>query len=287
MPGARRTVQARPAPAPSRRAGAGDAEARQPGDQVQSLMRGLALLEAFADADGRPLGLGELAQRTGLSPSTAHRLLASLHAEGYVTRDHETNRYLLGHRIAGTAATIQQRTGHLRALARPHLEAIAARTGETTNLVVLDETLSVYIDKVDGSHALRMAMRIGSTFPAHTSASAKAILAHQPDDRALRRIFAGEPLRKLARNTITTARAFRAALAAVRAQGYAVEHEELEVGVSCVAAPILDGRGIAIAAISVPGPTARIVMPSPGRIGELVRSHAREVSQSLGSRPAA
>ena len=89
-------------------------EARQTGEQVQSLMRGLALLEAFADLDGKPLGLNELALRTGLSPSTAHRLLASLHAEGYVTRDRETNRYVLGHRIAGTAATIQQRTSHLR-----------------------------------------------------------------------------------------------------------------------------------------------------------------------------
>src|SRR5262249_49581895 len=157
--------------------------------------------------------------------------------------DRETNRYMLGHRIIGTAATIQQRTSHLRALARPHLEAIAAETGETTNLVVLDDTLSVYIDKVDGCYALRMAMRIGSPFPAHTSASSKAILAYQSDDIALRRIFADEPLPKLGRNTIVTIQAFKEALVKVIAEGYAVESEELEAGVSCIAAPILSSKG--------------------------------------------
>jgi IclR family acetate operon transcriptional repressor len=259
----------------------------EPGDQVQSLMRGLALLETFADVDGKSLGLNELAARTGLSPSTAHRLLASLQGAGYVARDRETNRYVLGHRIIGTAATIQQRTSHLRALARPHLEAIATETGETTNLVVLDDALSVYIDKVDGSHALRMAIRVGSTFPAHTSASAKAILAYQADDIALRRIFADEPLPKLGRNTIVTAKGFKDALVKVIADGYAVENEELEVGVSCIAAPILSSKGVAVAAISVPGPTTRIIRPSPARIGALVRSHAEDLSRMLGFRPAA
>ncbi len=260
------------------------AGASQSGEYVQSLMRGLALLEAFADMDGKPLGLNDLALRANLSPSTAHRLLSSLHAAGYVTRDRETNRYVLGHRIAGTAATIQQRTSHLRALTRPHLESIAAETGETTNLVVLDETLSVYIDKVDGSHALRMAMRIGNTFPAHTSASAKAILAHQPHEIALRQIFAKEPLRKFARNTLVSLRAYRAVFKFVHENGYAVENEEFEAGVSCIAAPILGADGMAVAAISVPGPTARIMMPTQARIGELVRSHALDVSRRLGFR---
>lgn len=255
--------------------------ADQTGDQVQSLMRGLALLEAFADADGKPMRLNELALRTGLSPSTTHRLLASLQGAGYVTRDQDSNGYMLGHRIVGTAATIQQRTSHLRAIARPHLERIAAETGETTNLVVLDDCLSVYIDKVDGTHALRMAMRVGSTFPAHTSASAKAILAHQADDSALRLIFADQPLHRYARNTIVTAAAFKATFKAVRAEGYAIESEEVGPGVSCIAAPILDARGIAIAAISVPGPTARIMMPGPARVGHLVKTHALEASKLL------
>ncbi len=250
--------------------------------EVQSLLRGLSLLECLADFDGAPVGLNELALRVGLSSSTTHRLLATLRSEGYVTRDRESNRYVLGHRVAGTAATILQRTSHLRAIARPHLEAIAAETGETTNLVVLDEVRSVYVDKVDGTHALRMSMRVGNTFSAHTSASAKAILAFQPDETSLKSIFADEPLRKFARNTITEIRGFRSALKEVVDAGYAIESEEVEEGVSCIAAPLFGVNGVAIAAISVPGPTTRIMMPNPSRIGNLVSKHAFEISRLLG-----
>ena len=256
---------------------------RQPASgEVQSLLRGLSLIEAFADLDGVAASLNELARRTGLSPSTAHRLLATLQAEGYVTREADTSRYVLGHRIAGAAATLQQRTSHLRSLAKPHLESIAQATGETTNLVMLDGSWSVYVDKVEGTHALRMAMRIGTVFPAYTSASAKAILAYQPDDSHIAEIFAGQPPRKLCKNTIVTAQAFKAGMRAVRAKGFAIENEELEQGVSCIAAPILGPDGTALAAISVPGPTPRIMAPNPDRIGLLVRRHAGEVSAALG-----
>lgn len=246
---------------------------------VQSLLRGLALIEACADHDGSAAGLNDLARRAGLAPSTAHRLLATLQREGYVTRDGDTSLYMLGHRIAGAAASLQQRTSPLRSLVRPYLERIAAATGETTNLVMLDGAWSVYIDKVDGTHALRMVMRVGSVFPAHSSASAKAILAHEPDDARLDQIFAGAPPRKLARNTIVTAKAFKMALAAARSKGYAVENEELEDGVSCIAAPLLGPDGRAVAAISVPGPSPRIMAPTPDRIGALLRRHAQEISR--------
>ena len=259
---------------------------RQPASgEVQSLLRGLALIEAFCDLDGAAASLSELARRTGLSPSTTHRLLATLQAEGYVTREADTNHYVLGHRIAGAAATLQQRTSHLRSLARPHLEDIAQTTGETTNLVMLDGRWSVYVDKVEGTHALRMTMRIGTVFPAHTSASAKAILAYQPDDSHIAEIFAGALPRKLCKNTIVTAQAFKAGLKIIRAKGYAIENEELEQGVSCIAAPILGPDGTALAAISVPGPTPRIMAPNPDRIGLLVRRHAGEVSAALGFTP--
>lgn len=259
---------------------------RQPqGGEVQSLVRGLALIEAFADLDGAAAGLNELAQRTGLSPSTAHRLLATLRREGYVTREADTNRYVLGHRIAGAAATLQQRTSYLRSLARPHLESIAQATGETANLVMLDGSWSVYVDKVEGTHALRMTMRIGMVFPAHTSASAKAILAYR-DDKHLAEIFAGGP-RKLCENTIVTAQAFKMGLKTVRTKGYAIENEELEQGVSCIAAPVLGPDGTALAAISVPGPSTRIMAPNPDRIGLLVRQHAQIISTALGFTPGA
>lgn len=250
--------------------------------EVQSLVRGLSLIEALADFDGGSAALGDLAARTGLSPSTTHRLLATLQAEGYVIREHDSSRYALGHRIMGTAATVQQRTGPLRATVRPHLEAIAADTGETAYLVVLDETHSVYLDAADGRHALRMSIRVGSTFPAHTSASAKAILAHRSDDAAIERIFSQPALARLTPRTIMTARAFRAQLGSVRERGYAVEKEELEAGVACIAAPLIDRSGEAVAALSVPGPVSRVLTPTAERIGGVLRGHATELSAALG-----
>ncbi len=97
--------------------------------EVQSLLRGLAVLEALAEFDANGATLAEIADRTGLSPSTAHRLLATFVEQDYVTRGRDRNTYVLGHRIIGVAATVQMRTAHLRVVARPCLEAIAEEVG--------------------------------------------------------------------------------------------------------------------------------------------------------------
>ncbi|MCY1390588.1 Transcriptional repressor IclR [compost metagenome] len=249
--------------------------------EVQSLLRGLALCEALADYDGNGVGLTILAKKVGLTPSTTHRLLATLVDEGYVTRSQENNNYVLGHRIIGVAASVRRRTAHIRVLAHKHLESIAQETGETVNLVVLEENRSVYIDQADGAGAFRVSLRIGSTFPAHTSASAKAILAFQASDDQVASLFLDKDLRKLTKNTIIDLATFKAQLLQVKELGYAVEEEEVETGVSCVAAPVLLNGKTAVAALSVPGPTGRILMPSAERLGRIVSQHARSLSVEL------
>jgi len=249
--------------------------------EVQSLVRGLSLLEVLASLDGNGAALAEIASRAGLSPSTTHRLLSTLVEAGYVTRAQDKHSYVLGHRIMGVAASLQHRTAHLRAVSRPHLEAIAAESGETANLVALDGLQSVYVDQVEGSRVVRMSVRVGSTFPANTSASAKAILAFRPAEGALKLIFGENQARRHTKRTIVNPEAFRAELAETRERGYAIEREELEEGVSCIAAPIRGRDGIAIAAISVPGPTARILQPTPDRLGLLVKEHASKISAAF------
>lgn len=253
-------------------------------ETVQSLRRGLALLDAMADSQGRGATLSELANRTGLSVSTTHRLLATLIQDGFAIKDRDSGFYVPGHRTAGIAASVERRTAYLRALARPQLEKIVAETGETTNLVVLDDVRAVYLDQVPGARAVRMSSRIGSTFPAHTSASAKAILAFQVDETLLHAILENAPFPRFTPATITTEADFRAELERVRERGYAVEREEFEAGTACVAAAIRDARGIAIAAISVPGPVQRIFGPEASRLGALVVRHADEISRVLGFR---
>ncbi len=249
--------------------------------EVQSLLRGLSILETLSEFDVRGATLQDIAERTGLSPSTAHRLLATFVEADYVTRGKDRNSYVLGHRIVAVAGSVQLRTAHLRVLVRPHLEAIAEESGETVNLVALDGRSSVYIDQVEGSRMLRMSIRVGSTFPANTSASAKAILAFQNSDDALRLIFSNQHAKRYTRRTIVDEGLFRAELQHTRERGYAIEREEIEDGISCIAAPILGRTGAALAAISVPGPTTRILHPAPERLGAMLLAHTARISKVL------
>src|SRR3954471_9350166 len=151
--------------------------------RVQSLDRALDLLEALAAAD--ELGVSDIAARTGLVPSTAHRLLGTLVARGYAAQSPASGRYLLGYKLLELTSGLQDRLGRLRAAARPHLEAIQRETGETTNLVVLEGRNIVYVDPVAGTQSVRLFTEVGRAIPAHTSGSGKALLAWRaPEDVA-------------------------------------------------------------------------------------------------------
>src|SRR6188472_2114888 len=159
-----------------------------PQPRVQSLDRALDLLEALASAG--ELGVSDLAARTGLVPSTAHRLLGTLVERGYAAQSASGGRYLIGYKLLELAA-------------REHLEAVQRETGETTNLVVLEGRDVVYVDKVDGTRSVRLSLEVGRAIPAHTSGAGKAILAwRSPEDVAA--LLGTSPLQASTSHTITT-----------------------------------------------------------------------------------
>src|ERR671915_469056 len=171
-------------------------------DSVQSLERAFDLLEALAP--GGELGVTELANRTGLVPSTAHRLLHTLAKRGYVSQSSESGRYLLGYKVVEVASGLEQRLARLKAVARPHLERIQRATGETVNLVVLDADRVVYVDQVEGSRSVRMFTAVGTAALAHTTGSGKALIAAGPPD-AVTALYGGrEPLERLTAHTLVT-----------------------------------------------------------------------------------
>ena len=248
--------------------------------RVQSVDRALDVLEALGAADH--LGVSEIAARTGLVVSTTHRLLAGLADRGYVRQAESHGHYSLGFKVLELAGGVQARTAALAALARPHLESIRQATSETTNLVILDRDLVVYVDQVPGLHNVRMFTQVGSSALAHTTASGKAILAHRPAE-FISELYPGErePLERLTPHTQTRVESLQDDFVRIRRRGYAIDNEEHEDGVSCVAAPVFGG-GIAFAAISISAPTTRIVHADTSELGHMLGRHATELSSALG-----
>lgn len=244
---------------------------------VQSLLRALDLLEALGRlGDAR---LGELADEVGLHPSTVHRLLGTLCAREFVNQDRRSGRYRLGYAVLALAHDAGKRTGELRAVARPHLDAIRDACGETVNLVVLERGRAVCIEQAEGTRRVRMNMELGRGFSAHSVASGKAFLAYAKDWQAA--LGKDEPYDQLTPHTKTTAAELEAEFTAIREAGVSVEREENEIGVTCIAAPVFSTSLSPIAAISVCAPTTRLLEMQSG-LTRLLRRHAVELSRQLG-----
>jgi DNA-binding IclR family transcriptional regulator len=247
---------------------------------VQSVERAFDLLEALAAAKGE-LGILDLSECVHLHPSTVHRLLATLVQRGYVRQSPLTGRYALGARVLQFSRFYDQTT--LRVEAYPFLERLVRASGETTNLSILDHDEAVYIDQVQSPHLVRMFAQIGRRVPLHSTGCGKILLAYlEPAERA--RIIREKGLPACTRNTITNPQELGRVLAQVRRCGYAVDNEEMERGVRCVAGPVRDHTGKVIAAISISGPVTRMTKERIPQLSKLVVNVCRELSMRFGYR---
>lgn len=233
-----------------------------PAGTVQSVHRALLLLEILAGAGGR-LAVSDLAARSGLSLGTTHRLLATLASRGYV-RQEEDRRYALGTALLplGDAATRL-----LSGWAHPFLVELAGQCGETVNLAVLDDDHVTYVAQAPGRHRMRMFTEVGRRVLPHSTAVGKVLLAGHGEDR-LRRVVTRLGLPARTPRTLTTLPALQAELARVRDRGWAVDDEEEEVGVRCLAVPVGPGPD-AVAALSVSAPSSRLDPARPELVAAL------------------
>lgn len=244
---------------------------RASGATVQSVTRTLDLLETLGREGA--LGVVELAARVGLAQGTAHRLLTTLAERGYVRQDGE-RRYHLGLAATRLADRAQR---ELTVLAMPHLRALVDEVGETANLAVLDGGAMTYVAQAPSPHTLRIFAEVGRQVPIHSTAVGKAVLAGLPAQEA-QHLIAGFAWEARTPHTLMTAEDLATEVASVTAQGYAVDEQEQEIGVRCVAValPSADLH----AAISVSGPAERFIPEA----AVAAARHVRAAADAVGAR---
>jgi DNA-binding IclR family transcriptional regulator len=243
---------------------------------AKALERGLQLLDVLA-ASAEPCGLADLGRRLDMPKTNVFRLVDALARCGYVRRRDDDSRYEATLKLWELGNTVVARATLPRAAA-PLLERLAAQTGESAQLAVLDGDKSVYVDKRDGSHPVSGVTRIGTRAPAHCCATGKAELAFQPK-AGIDRVASG--LQRFTPATIASPKALRAELTAVRAAGVAVNRGEWFEDVWGVAAPLRNHAGHVCASIGVWGPKNRI-SPRLNDIIRVVKAAAAEASSALG-----
>jgi len=244
---------------------------------VQSVDRAVTILEILA-RDGEA-GVTDVARELGVHKSTASRLFAALDRRELVTQDSSRGKFRLGVGLVRLAGAAGRRLDVIQE-SRPVCRALAQEVGETVNLAILAGRDALYLDQVAGPSALSPHNWAGQHIPLHATSDGKVLLAYLTENEAADCL--APPLRRFTGQTITDLGDLRRALAEVRQRGYATAAEELEAGLSAVAAPVRDADGRVVASISASGPSFR--MP-PERIDEVaapVCIAAAEISRRLG-----
>lgn len=255
---------------------------REPTGGVQTVQRAFQLVDLLAH--GRPsLPLSRLAEESGLSLTTVHRLLGTLMAHGFVEQDPDTSHYRLGMRFVEIGMEILDHQS-IRAVSYPVLSGLMEQAKEVVHLGIVSDYEVVYVEKIDSYQTLRMYSQIGRRSPLYCTGLGKALLANLPP-REISDFLRRKPLNRYTPNTLTTPKALLAELALIRERGYSLDNEEHEEGIRCVAAPVFGFRSDAVAALSVAGPTLRLNDEKIRRLIPLVLRAAADISARLGHRP--
>ena len=240
------------------------------------LARGLMLLDAFSSAD-TTLSLAELTTRTGLPKPTVHRLAAELVTWGGLERT--DGRYRLSMKLFELGQRVPRRRD-LREAALPYLEDLYEATHENIHLAVQDGPHTLFLEKVSGRRSMPILSRVGGKLPLHCTATGKIFLALGSPDY-FRRVAVGGLSRWTPRTIVAPGR-LRQELTRAATSGYGVNHEEYEVGVSAVAAPVFDARRRVLAALSITGNAAKLDLD---RLAPAVRTAALALSRELAFTP--
>lgn len=247
---------------------------------IQSVYHALDLLEQF-HGDVDELGVTELSKRLKLHKNNVFRLLATLESRNYIEQNKVTENYRLGLKTLELGQTFIKQMGLLRQ-SRPVLERLVKECNETTYVAIMKEFQIVYLDVVETDMTVRVVPRVGAQLPAFCTAAGKAQIAFMTDEE-LEICIPAKELKRFTPNTITDRNELKKQLKRIAEQGYAIDNEELDIGVRCIGAPIRDYTRRIIGALSISGPSMRLTDERMEKeLIPMVKKAAEEISTKLG-----
>lgn len=244
-----------------------------------SIERAVKLLDCFSK-EAPFLGVREAARLSGLSSSSAGRILASLKELGVLVQDHETLKYALAGKVLAWAE-VYSISMDLRRLALPFIHDLQRTTGETVSLYVLEGTNRVCVERLESDQNVRVVARIGRNIPLHAGSAGKLFLAYMSEDERAE-ILMKTDLEPMTPYTITSVEELSQQAVLIKHQGYATSHREWTIDASGVSAPIFNQRGIMIAALTVSGPTQRFSQEKLDRFTAACVRTTKQISSLLG-----
>jgi IclR family KDG regulon transcriptional repressor len=247
---------------------------------LSSVKKALELLDHFT-AERPEISLAEISREVDAHKSSVFRVLTTLEAAGFLEKDPQSGKYRLGLKILDLAGRVWGRHD-IRQIATPFMEELARETGEVIHLAVLDGSDIVYLEKKGQGQVLTVATRVGGRNPAYASSMGKILLADLSENE-LNAILGRGKLKKLTPNTIDEIPKLIEELAKIREQGFALDNEETFPGIRCVGAPVRDGRGRVIAAVSATVPAQRMDDKRIRELWRLVTNTARMISERVAA----
>lgn len=277
----RKQINAKSEPQPSRargrpRAFYDSAEA----NHVRALDRALHVLSLLSE--GKGMTLTELADISGESTSTVYRALLTMQKHNMVEYIETGQLWYVGVGAFRIGNAFLRRTSIVER-SRPVMQAVMAETGETANLAVIEQMDVVFVSQVESHQPIRAFFRPGTRGPAHASGIGKALLAFMPEAR-IEALLKARDLASFTARTLVDPEALRADLRAIRARGWSIDDEERTEGMRCIAAPIFNAAGEAIAGISLSGPSVRVTAARDDDYGKRIARAAAEVTEAIGGK---
>lgn len=248
-------------------------------NMVKSVGRAMEVIN-LVSTNKYGVGVTEIANQMDINKSSVYRILNTLEEYGFIEQNEESGKYKLGYKFLEISSRLLD-SMDLRTEAAPFLKSLEDYTNEVIHLVVYDHGEVVYLEKLEGSETLRMHSKVGRRAPMHCTSVGKAILAHLEEKR-VREIIENRGLPKHTDHTIIDADLFMKELKKVKEQGYALDLEENEQGVTCIAAPIFDHTEQVIAALSISGTSLRMTEERLINLKGKVMDAGQDISKRLG-----